>query len=97
MTRYHVELDLICPSNWIDGDVRKYIERITPTREERESIKVTSLDPPFAEEQAECRDERSAVVDAAVRLCSGVGSVLELCRAVARLRDVSPEAMEPKP
>jgi hypothetical protein len=49
MTRYHVELDLICPSNWIDADVRQHVELMTMWPEERESIKVTSLDPPMLE------------------------------------------------
>lgn len=44
MTYFHIELDLTCPSGWTEADVRAYIERICPTKGEKGSIQVSTVE-----------------------------------------------------
>lgn len=45
MTHFHVELDLICPSNWDEDSVLKYVKRLTSSPQEWDTIKITTLEP----------------------------------------------------
>jgi len=51
MTHYQIQVKLTCPSDWKEADAQRYIERITPTTEERESIRITNLDEAIDEKQ----------------------------------------------
>ncbi len=52
MTHYQVRVNLTFPSDWKEENVQRYIERITPTTEERESIRISSLDEEIEEKRA---------------------------------------------
>jgi len=40
MTRFDCQFTLVCPSDWTEETVRKYLNRILPTPEEKETLRV---------------------------------------------------------
>ena len=77
MTHYRVTIDLTCPSNWIDGDVRRHVERqLASLESERSSIKISSLDPDpvmltecFSTEQGICSHRFDSLTEGARCKC----------------------------